>query len=262
MSALKIKITGQGPNLVLLHGWGMSSEVWQPVLPLLQSSFTVHCIDLPGHGINTDCFPGDRLEDWASAIIAVMPASSICLGWSLGGLLALAMVRQQPACVERLGLIASSPKFTVSPEWPYAIQPAVLDEFSSGLNVSDQATLDKFIKLAALGDTHAVQMSRRLQQIIGRGGQASIRALRTGLRFLRDEDLRPVFHGLTCPLWVALGDGDRLMPVEAVAGLVQLNDAVRIDVFDCCGHLPFMSYPEIFTARMRNWLDVDDKRFS
>ncbi|HEX7026103.1 MAG TPA: alpha/beta fold hydrolase [Gammaproteobacteria bacterium] len=254
MKGLKSKITGKGPNLVLLHGWSMNSEVWQPVLPLLEGSFTVHRIDLPGHGINADCFPGDRLEDWAGAAVSVIPASSIVIGWSLGGLLALAIARHNPACITRLGLIGCSPKFTADTDWPHAVPADLLDEFGAGLNEADDKTVKRFIKLVALGDPGAVQLSRRLQSIVNRNAQAIMPALRAGLRLLRDEDLRQIFRGLARPLWVALGDADRLVPVEVVAGLVQLNETVRIDVFENCGHIPFMSYPEMFVRRMRSWL--------
>ena len=44
--------SGQGPNLVLLHGWGSSSKVWQYVAGELGKKFQVWCIDLPGHGDN------------------------------------------------------------------------------------------------------------------------------------------------------------------------------------------------------------------
>lgn len=240
---------------MLLHGWSMNSKVWQPVLPLLEASFTVHCIDLPGHGMNTDCFPGDRLEDWVGAVIAVMPASSICVGWSLGGLLALAIARQQPDYVSRLGLVACSPRFTVGYEWAHAVPTDLLEDFSSGLDVSAGETLKRFVKLMALGDPRALQLSRRLQRV-NRGGEMHMAALRAGLNFLRDEDLRHVFSGAVCPLWVALGDADRLVPVEAVSGLVRLNETVRIDVFENCGHIPFMSYPDFFVMRLQSWLEV------
>lgn len=255
MNRLKTKITGEGPDLVLLHGWSMNSEVWQPVLPALEASFTVHCIDLPGHGINIDCFPGDRLEDWAGAVISVMPASSTCLGWSLGGLLALAVVRQQPACVERLGLVACAPKFTACQDWPCAMDSALLEDFSSGLSINDRATLQRFIRLAALGDPRSVQLSRRLQQLVNRSGAASLPALQAGLRFLRDEDLRTVFHEFSGAVWAALGDEDRLLPVDVICGLVQLNETVRVDIFEYCGHVPFMTYPDMFLERLQNWLD-------
>lgn len=254
MNRLKTKITGEGPDLVLLHGWSMNSEIWQPVLPALEASFTVHCIDLPGHGVNIDCFPGDRLEDWANAVISVVPASSICLGWSLGGLLALAMIRQQPACVERLGLIACTPKFTAGQDWPWAMDATLLDDFTSELSVNDQATLQRFIKLAALGDPRAARLSRRLRQAVNRYGTASLPALHAGLRFLRDEDLRTVFHDFSGSVWVVLGDEDRLVPVDVISGLVQLNEAVRIDVFEYCGHVPFMTYPDMFLKRLQHWL--------
>ena len=45
-----IKQMGQGPDLVMLHGWSMHSGVWQPLAELLAKQFTLHLIDLPGHG--------------------------------------------------------------------------------------------------------------------------------------------------------------------------------------------------------------------
>ena len=43
---------GQGPSLVLLHGWGLHGGVWAPVREALERRFTVTAIDLPGHGFS------------------------------------------------------------------------------------------------------------------------------------------------------------------------------------------------------------------
>ncbi|MCV5870744.1 pimeloyl-[acyl-carrier protein] methyl ester esterase, partial [Escherichia coli] len=40
---------GQGPDLVLLHGWGMNGAVWQQTVESLQPYFRVHVVDLPGY---------------------------------------------------------------------------------------------------------------------------------------------------------------------------------------------------------------------
>ena len=50
MPYIHTSTTGQGPDLVLLHGWGISSSIWEPVLPLLKPHFRVTTIDLPGIG--------------------------------------------------------------------------------------------------------------------------------------------------------------------------------------------------------------------
>ena len=50
--ALHVEATGQGPPLVLLHGWAMHSEMWGPLLPRLARRFRVHAVDLPGHGLS------------------------------------------------------------------------------------------------------------------------------------------------------------------------------------------------------------------
>lgn len=53
--------TGQGPNLLLLHGTGAATHSWRGLLPLLSRSYTVFAMDLPGHGF-TDTPPQHRLS--------------------------------------------------------------------------------------------------------------------------------------------------------------------------------------------------------
>ena len=59
MSALSYTRTGAGEPLVLLHGIGMSRQVWNPLLPALAQSFDVIAVDLPGFGeSSTVTLPG------------------------------------------------------------------------------------------------------------------------------------------------------------------------------------------------------------
>ena len=48
--SLHIDTQGQGPDLILLHGWAMHSGIFAPLLAKLTAHFRVHCVDLPGHG--------------------------------------------------------------------------------------------------------------------------------------------------------------------------------------------------------------------
>ncbi|MGL6118711.1 alpha/beta fold hydrolase, partial [Plesiomonas sp.] len=51
MSKLYWQQQGQGErDIVLLHGWGLNAEVWQPLVAELSSHYRVHTVDLPGYG--------------------------------------------------------------------------------------------------------------------------------------------------------------------------------------------------------------------
>jgi len=73
MSGLYVEQRGQGPDLVLLHGWGLNLRVWDTLTDELASGFRVIAVDLPGHG-RSDWNPNART-----------PAEQ---AWSLHGTLA------------------------------------------------------------------------------------------------------------------------------------------------------------------------------
>ena len=54
---LHVEVSGSGPDLVLLHGWGMNAAVWGEVATALAQHFRLHCVDLPGHGASPACAP-------------------------------------------------------------------------------------------------------------------------------------------------------------------------------------------------------------
>jgi pimeloyl-[acyl-carrier protein] methyl ester esterase len=54
---LCIETVGDGPDLVLLHGWGMDSGIWDGVRDQLSQMFRVHVVDLPGYGASDRCAP-------------------------------------------------------------------------------------------------------------------------------------------------------------------------------------------------------------
>ena len=75
------------PLLVLLHGWGSTAAVWQPVLEQLQDRFECYLPELPGHGGST--FTATQLESLAQQILESVHRPAIWLGWSLGALIAM-----------------------------------------------------------------------------------------------------------------------------------------------------------------------------
>ena len=51
------RIVGAGPDLALIHGWGLGSSVWQPLIAALSRTWRVHLVDLPGYDDSSACSP-------------------------------------------------------------------------------------------------------------------------------------------------------------------------------------------------------------
>ena len=67
---LHVEVTGNGPDIVLLHGWAMHGGVFAPLVERLRDRCTLHVVDLPGHGGSRDSTVPLRLADCAAAIAA------------------------------------------------------------------------------------------------------------------------------------------------------------------------------------------------
>ena len=108
---MHIKVMGQGPDLVMLHGWSMNSAVWHDLAENLAKNYTLHLVDLPGHG-QSDWQPGDlELEVLIKNLANALPEKAYYLGWSLGGLISLAFAEHYPQRVDKLILLAATPCF-------------------------------------------------------------------------------------------------------------------------------------------------------
>lgn len=84
---------GQGPNLVLLHGWGCTWEIWSPVIARLSESFTLIIPDLPGFGKSEpaeQAWNSYQYAEWLEEFLhkTVAHQKFIVLGHSFGGKIA------------------------------------------------------------------------------------------------------------------------------------------------------------------------------
>jgi pimeloyl-[acyl-carrier protein] methyl ester esterase len=101
---MHIKKIGQGKDLVLIHGWGMHSGIWEPIIKKFSNQYTLHLVDIPGMGKSDSIDPYD-LNNLAEAISQKLPSSFDILGWSLGSLIALKMSLLHPQKIHRMVLV-------------------------------------------------------------------------------------------------------------------------------------------------------------
>ena len=136
-STAKLEDGESAPELVVLHGWGMHSLVWDEVIPGLLEKFQVTVIDLPGFGRSP--MPGGDydLEYLITHVLAVAPKKAVWLGWSLGGLVALAIAAKHPERVDGVIGVSCNPRFTRNEQWPSSNSPSRMrwnsSKFSSTL---------------------------------------------------------------------------------------------------------------------------------
>jgi len=247
MSTLWWQTEGEGKiDLVLLHGWGLNSEVWHNIIPELSAHFRLHRVDLPGYG-RSHGFGELSLEQMAEKVLAApeAPERAIWLGWSLGGLVASQIALTHPERVQALVSVASSPCFTAKEEWP-GIKPDVLSGFQHMLSVDFQKTVERFLALQTLGTEHARQDARLLRKIVLDQPIPSIEVLNGGLQILKTADLREPLATLKMPHWRIYGQLDGLVPRKIVKLLDERWPESLSHILPKAAHAPFISHTEIF----------------
>lgn len=246
---LYVKAVGSGPDLVLLHGWGLHGGVWNPLVETLSAKFRLHAFDLPGHGYSS-FMPLRGFDAAVDEIASVMPQGSLLCGWSLGGLLAQRIALRYPARVRALALVSSTPCFVERPGWPDAMKLETLAGFAAGLRTDFEATLKTFVALNALGGANSRPAMRALASELLSRGVPDPSALDVGLDMLRDTDLRDETRSIAQRAIVVHGARDALAPVAAGRWLAgTLPNARLVEIADAA-HLPFISHPEAFVSAL------------
>lgn len=255
MSALHVEVAGDGPPLVLLHGWAMHGGVFAPMIEALRARRTLHVVDLPGHGLSADMPLTPNLDATVDAILAQVPHAPWC-GWSLGGLFALRAALAHPARVPALVMLCASPRFVRGDDWRYGVSAEIFQGFASGLREDYRGTLDRFAALEAFGSDRAREAVRALRDALFARGQPPAEALARGLELLETGDLRAPLPALRVPsLWIA-GRRDRLVDPRAMRQAAALAPDARFVQVEHGGHAPFLTATAEVAAAIEGFLDA------
>jgi pimeloyl-[acyl-carrier protein] methyl ester esterase len=239
-TSLYFKRIGQGPTLVLLHGWGWSSEIWGPLIPQLSQRFQLVLIDLPGFGKSPLCVTDYSFETIAPTLFECVPEKAIWLGWSLGGMLAWWLAINFPEKISKIITVAASPRFVSDADWPGVASPTLL-RFAESLENNYEKTLSDFLELQLRGSANYKILLENLQQQV-EALPPEIKALEGSLKLLQTVDLRNDLQKVKCESLHIFGERDRLVPAE----VAELVTSGKSEIISKSGHLPFLSQQEIF----------------
>ncbi|WP_300335885.1 alpha/beta fold hydrolase [Accumulibacter sp.] len=251
-------VIGSGPDLALIHGWGLGSRVWQPLVEALSPRHRVHLVELPGYGqAATDS--GDFTAT-AQALLDTLPTAVTICGWSLGAMLAMRAAVLAPERLAGLVLVGATPCFVQRSDWPTAQPAALLDSFAASVSTRPEQTLQRFAALLSQGDGAARAISRCLLAGLRESQTPASEVLRRGLDWLRDVDLRPLLPGLGIRSLLIHGENDALNPLAAAQFLAERLPAARIEVFAGAGHAPFLADPDRFVRLLDAFCDAPASR--
>ncbi len=217
-----IESVGQGPDLVLIHGWAMHGGIFAPLTDILRANFTLHLVDLPGHGFSRDDTTELDLQRCVDALIDKVPRA-IWIGWSLGGLVSLHAALGYPERLRGIVEIAASPRFLAAVDWPHGVLQSTFAQFERGLSDDYRVVVERFLALEVLGSPDAQTQLRQLRLHTFERGAPAIDALKQGMQILEHADMRSSMARLAIPnLWIA-GRRDRLVPPAAMKWSAQQN---------------------------------------
>lgn len=252
---LAVRVVGDGPALVLLHGFTGCGDAWLPVAGRLARRRRVLAFDLPGHGTSPaapDAAQG-RLPRVADALVRTLAALGVrradWIGYSLGGRSALHVAVAHPEAVRSLVLEGASPGIADSVE--RAARAAADRELADrierdGLEPFVDAWLAQplFATQARLpADVRARERARRLAGSAA-GYAAALRAMGTGTQ----EPLWQRLAEVRARVLLVAGAADVKYAALARAMAASLPDA-RLALVAGAGHAVHLEQPDL-------WLDA------
>lgn len=232
---------GDGPSVVLLHGFTQTGLSWTPVAEHLPSSFDLVAPDAPGHGESSDT--SSTIAEQARLLGERLPVS-FHVGYSMGGRTALHVALAYPERVRGLILIGATPGI-VDPEERAARRRAD-DELARRLLSSP---LDDFLE-DWLTQPLFRTLSRSAWNLDDRrrnrreGLAASLRLAGTGSQ----DDLWPRLGGLACPTLLVTGELDLKFTAIARDMVAASPSWVRHEVVPGTGHAVHLEDPQRIAA--------------
>jgi pimeloyl-[acyl-carrier protein] methyl ester esterase len=254
-SSLYVKRQGKGTPLVLLHGWGWNSAIWEPLVPALSQYYQLVMIDLPGFGQSPLEISDYTFASIAPLLLEAVPEKAHWLGWSLGGMLAFWIAINYPEKVEKLITVSASPRFAEESDWPGVALPT-LNRFANSLTTNYEKTMTDFLELQLRGSPQYDTLFPELRAKLFSEGSSDMQALQGGLELLSDTDLRADLSKIKCPSLHIFGKLDRLVPSRVAELLKPELPLSQSEVLAHSSHMPFLSQQEKFLELILNQIAI------
>lgn len=227
-------------RLILIPGLLCDAQLWRPQVESLTDIADIWIADHTR---------SDTMADVARDILTDAPFVDFALaGLSMGGYIALEIMRQAPQRVSRLALLDTAASGELPEQTQRRLAFIALAERGKFLGVTD-ALLPLLIHSSRAGERALTNVIKSMARNIGK--DAFVRQQRA---IMSRSDSLALLASITCPTLVLCGRQDALTPLarheEIAAGL----SGARLEIIEDCGHISTLERPGEVNSAMRRWL--------
>ena len=252
-----LELDGEGPPLILLHGWSDSADTWRGLLDLLRrTGRRATALDLPGYGTASHLDSQQpilpQLDRFLRGALVRFAAEepAIVAGNSLGGCAALRVAADQRAAGAIAGIVPIAPAGLDMAGWFNVIE----GERMIRALLASPVPLPEAIVRGAVGQVYRQVAFARPRRVDPRVVSAFTshmsrrrdvaRILASGRRLLGELEDPFDFEQIECPVLLVWGDSDRMVFQSGAERLLNEVADVRFEVISQCGHCPQLEAPE------------------
>lgn len=230
------------PHLVLVPGMLCDAALWAHQIQHLADVGECHVGDT-----RTD----DTIAGMAHTILHTAPPRFALAGLSMGGIVALEILRQAPERVVRLALLdtAATPESEASRQRRLDLMK--LAELGEFVGVAPRL-LPQFIHPDRLQDGTLTDAIMEMTQRVGKEA-----FLRQQNALMGRADSRPYLAAIKVPALVLCGRQDAMTPLAYHVEMAEAIPKARLAIVEDSGHLTTMERPQAVTALLRDWMLYD-----
>lgn len=246
---------GDKPPVVLIHGVGLSQEMWAAQKVVLSRSYRVVTLDMLGHGGSPAPAADAGLDDYANQVLGLLDhlgiPEAILIGFSMGALVARAFALRYPARV--VGLILLNGVFDRSAEVRATIQDRVEEVRLAGPGANAQAAIERWFT-AEFRAAQAGYIDQLRAQLAGNDHHGYLTSY--GLFASQDNFGEARLGEIEAPTLVATGEFDvGSTPAMAHALAARIPGATAVVIPDARHMMP-VEMPEETNALLLDYLDM------
>ncbi|NLN96701.1 MAG: alpha/beta fold hydrolase [Bacteroidales bacterium] len=235
-------VQGEGPDLVLLHGFTESLQIWNDFAEKLSQSFRVICIDLPGHGRSGNLSEIHSMELIAEVVHAVLSfcrvQSCVLVGHSMGGYVTLAFANLFPEMLKGIVLFHSQ----ADADSDVAKQNR--DRTVQLVKMNRSGFINQFIPGLFAEENHE-RLSGEIEKLKNQAGSISARSLVAALEGMKlRTGKRDVLAKLSMPVLFIVGKKDSRIPFDKVMEQIAIPKHAEALLLNDVGHMGYLEAPE------------------
>lgn len=249
---LHVTVKGDGPDVVLIPGWGCSGNVWDGTVETLSRSYRCHVVTLPGFAGQPPvdgAFLQTRKEALATYLHSAGIKRPVLIGHSLGGLLSLQLLIDPTSDVAAAVIVDSVPAFaSIHQELTAEQTQSYAQQFRASLA---QGTRDAFLAFCRQNLSMLVREEQNRARVFPWLEASDHATLIDGLVDVTATDVRGQLGEVRQPvLVVQAGYGPGAVPAEVFARQYASLPQVRQVRIDEAQHFVMLDQPEAFAAQI------------